>query len=333
MKKRALICGVSGQDGAYLSKHLLNKGYEVVGTSRNAEQSAFSNLKALGVEQSIDTLSMDPSDFASVISVLKKIEPTEIYNLSGQSSVSLSFSQPTETFKSIVIATLNILEGMRAIDNTCKFYNAASSEIFGDTGGKKANENTMFNPLSPYGVAKAAAVWNVRNYRKSYGLYACSGILFNHESPLRPINFVTRKIVHTACQIKLGNADTLEMGNLEIRRDWGWAPEYVEAMHEMLQIESPKDFIIATGETSSLKDFVQTTFEILNLNWKEHVTVNKKYFRPNELLENRADPRKAKRELGWSARLKMRAIIEKLVESELQNSNKENIDKRLAAKG
>ena len=225
--KKALICGVSGQDGAYLSKLLLGKGYEVCGTSRDAQISSFRNLKALGIYDSIKFESMSLNDFRSVLQVLIKIEPDEIYNLAGQSSVGLSFQQPVETLDSISIGTLNLLETIRFTGKPIKFYNAGSSECFGDIGDKSADENTPFRPRSPYAVAKSAAFWEVTNYREAYGLFACSGVLFNHESPFRPERFVTRKITSAACKIAAGEQKSLRLGNITIKRDWGWAPEYV----------------------------------------------------------------------------------------------------------
>ena len=249
-KKRALISGISGQDGAYLAKLLLDKGYEVFGSSRDAQMANFSNLKRLGIYDHIGFESMALNDFRSVLQTLAKVNPDELYNLAGQSSVGLSFQQPVETLESISVGTLNLLEAIRFIKLPVKFYNACSSECFGDTGGLAAIETTPFKPRSPYAVAKAAAFWELANYREAYGLFACSGILFNHESPLRPERFVTRKIVAAACRIAGGSKEKLRLGNISIARDWGWAPEYVEAMWLMLQQEQPDDYVIATGETN-----------------------------------------------------------------------------------
>ncbi|TAN57360.1 MAG: GDP-mannose 4,6-dehydratase, partial [Rhodospirillales bacterium] len=231
---KALIFGVGGQDGAYLSKLLLDKGYDVHGTSRDAELSAFSGLVRLGVRERVRTHSAVLTDFRSVFQVINKVAPDEIYNLAGQSSVALSFEQPAETLESISAGTLNILEALRLTGRHVRFYNAGSSECFGNTGEIPADENTPFRPRSPYAVAKAAAYWQVANYREAYGLFACSGLLFNHESPLRPSRFVTRKIALAALRIADGSKEVLELGNLDIKRDWGWAPEYVDAMWRML---------------------------------------------------------------------------------------------------
>lgn len=253
--KTALICGISGQDGAYLAQWLLQQGYLVYGTSRDAQMASFSNLKRLGIHTQIHLESMALNDFRSVLQVLSKVEPDEIYNLAGQSSVGLSFQQPMDTLESITTGTLNLLETLRFTELPAKFYSASSSECFGDTGEVAADESTPFHPRSPYAVAKAAAFWAVSNYREAYHLFACSGLLFNHESPLRPERFVTRKIVATAVRIANGSGEKLHLGNVSIRRDWGWAPEYVQAMWLMLQQEQADDFVIATGEAYSLEDF------------------------------------------------------------------------------
>jgi len=228
LKKVALITGISGQDGTYLAQLLLQKGYTVFGTARDAQMNSFNNLRKLGILEDIHLESMSLTDFRSVLQVLSKVKPSELYNLAGQSSVGLSFQQPVETLESVSVGTLNLLEAIRFTEQPIRFYNAGSSECFGDTGGIPADENTPFRPRSPYAVAKSAAFWEVANYREAYGLYACSGILFNHESPLRPERFVTRKIVASACRIANGSAEKLQLGNIAICRDWGWAPEYVD---------------------------------------------------------------------------------------------------------
>jgi GDPmannose 4,6-dehydratase len=232
---RALICGVSGQDGAYLARCLLGRGYEVYGTSRDAEVRSFANLARLGIAGQVATQSMASNDFRSVLQVLSRVDPDEIYSLAGQSSVGLSFEQPVETLESISMGTLNLLEAMRFLGKPMRLYSAGSGECYGDTGGARATEDTPFRPRSPYAVAKATAHWLVANYREAYGLHASTGILFNHESPLRSRRFVTRKIVAAACAIAGGSRERLTLGNVEIHRDWGWAPEYVEAMWRMLQ--------------------------------------------------------------------------------------------------
>lgn len=312
-KKSALICGVSGQDGAYLAQLLLQKGYQVWGTSRDAQMSSFKNLVSLGIKEKVQLLSMAITDFRSVLQVLSFCRPREIYNLSGQSSVGLSFEQPVETLESIATGTLNILESIRFLRLESRFYNAGSSECFGDTGGVPATENTPFRPRSPYGVAKATAFWQVANYREAYGIFACSGILFNHESPLRPERFVTQKIVTGACRIARGKQETLCLGNLDVWRDWGWAPEYVLAMHRMLQQDQAQDYVIATGKSNSLRDFVRVTFEALGLDWQKYVQTEPMLLRPTDITKTIGNPAKARAELGWQAHWNLPMIIEAMV--------------------
>src|ERR1700760_3527097 len=301
----ALVTGVSGQDGAYLAKLLLERGYTVCGTSRDAQMSSFRNLERLGIREHIRLESVALNDFRSGIQVLSKTHPDEIYTLAGQSSVSLSFEQPVETQDSIYLGTLNLLEAIRFTGKPIKLYNASSSECFGDLGGEAATEETAFRPRSPYAVAKSAAFWQVSNYREAYNIFACSGILFNHESPLRPERFVTQKIVRSAWRIAQGGQEKLQLGNIEIQRDWGWAPEYVEAMYRMLQQESPEDFVIATGQTSKLQDFVAVAFEAVGLDWHDHTTTDQTLFRPTEIMIGRGDASKAAEKLGWKPKYKM----------------------------
>ena len=320
-KRRALICGVSGQDGAYLSQLLLGKGYEVWGTSRDAQMSSFALLNQLKIADQVKTLSMSLTDFRSVLQVISKVQPDEIYNLAGQSSVGLSFDQPVDTFESITLGTINLLESIRFINPKIRFYNAGSSECFGDTGENFADENTAFRPTSPYAIAKAAAIWQVSLYRKAYGLYAATGILFNHESPLRPERFVTKKIVATVCRIANGSDEKLELGNIDIRRDWGWAPEYVDAMWRMLAIDEPKDFIIATGKTQSLKDFLKTAFETVDLDWRQYTVINQGLIRPSDPLEIKGKPTQASQYLSWEPKIKGSELVTKLVESQMNKDD------------
>lgn len=319
--KRALIFGVSGQDGAYLAKFLLGNEYEVYGTSRDAQTSSFSSLRKLGILDKTKLYSVAVNDFRSVLQALTKIEPDEIYNLAGQSSVGLSFEQPVETMESISIATLNLLEAIRFAGKRIKLYNAGSSECFGNSANGAANELTPFRPRSPYAVAKSAAYWEVANYREAYNLFACTGILFNHESPLRPQRFVTRKIIASACRIARGAHEQLQLGNLGIVRDWGWAPEYVEAMWLMLQREQPEDFVIATGESHSLEQFVQLAFSEVGLEWRDHVKVDSELYRPTDLQVSKADPSRAAEILGWNATTKMEGVVKKMIAEELKSSN------------
>jgi len=317
-KRTALICGVSGQDGSYLADLLLQKGYEVFGTSRDAQGSSFSNLKKLGIAGRIKYISMVPEDFRSVLMALRKSNPDEIYYLAGQSSVGLSFEQPAETIQSITMGTLNILEGCRMMEEKGKqirIYHAGSGECFGDTYGEPANEKTPFYPMSPYAVAKTSAYWLVNNYRDAYGLFACTGILFNHESPLRPERFVTQKIIHSVKRIAQGSQDKLSLGRLDISRDWGWAPEYVEAMWLMLQQDESQDYVIATGITITLEQFVKAAFDQAGLHWKDHVIQDPNLFRPTDLAIGRADPGKALKELGWKASTTGIDVVKKMYQS------------------
>ena len=315
--KKALICGVSGQDGAYLAQLLISKGYEVHGTSRDVSGRTFGGLLSLGISDKVKLHSMALNDFHSVTSVLKSVEPDEIYNLAGQSSVGLSFEQPVETMESIVIGTLNLLEAIRFQTNLIRFYNAGSSECFGDIGDMAADESTPFRPCSPYAIAKSAAIWEVANYRKAYGIHACSGILFNHESPLRPDRFVTRKIVDSACRIAKGSSEKLKLGNIAIERDWGWAPEYVEAMWLMLQQKEPDDYVIATGTSRRLEEFIDIAFARAGLKWQDHVVQDPQLFRPTDFAIGRANPSKAVAKLGWRAKLKLENIVMQMVDAQL----------------
>jgi GDPmannose 4,6-dehydratase len=314
-QKVALICGVSGQDGSYLAELLLGKGYSVFGTSRDVQGSGFANLRQLGIKVQVQYISMVPEDFRSVLVALRKSSPDEIYYLAGQSSVGLSFEQPAETIQSITLGTLNMLEGCRMMDKKIKLYHAGSGECFGDTQGKPANEQTPFYPMSPYAVAKSSAHWLVNNYRDAYGLFACTGILFNHESPLRPERFVTQKIVRAVKQIAQGSNEKLKLGRLDIARDWGWAPEYVDAMWRMLQQDQAQDYVIATGMTMTLEEFVQAAFEEAGLNWREHVVQDPSLFRPTDLVIGRADPSKAAKALQWHASTRGVDVVKKMYQT------------------
>jgi len=319
MGLKALIFGISGQDGAYLANLLLQRGYEVYGTSRDAQISSFRNLVRFGIRDEIQLESVAIADFRSVLQVVSRICPDEIYNLAGQTSVALSFEQPVDTLESIVVGTLNILESLRFLGHASKFYNACSSECFGETPDFPADESTPFRPRSPYAVARSAAFWEVANYREAYGLFACSGILFNHESPLRPERFVTQKIIAAACRIKdeIRRGQTvgkLLLGNLSVERDWGWAPEFVEAMWLMLQRERAEDYVIATGECRPLEDFAAQAFACVGLDWREHVSIDKALLRPTDLQKGWGNPEKAHVELGWRACLKMNDVVKKMIE-------------------
>ena len=312
---KALICGVGGQDGAYLAQLLLAKGYEVIGTSRDSMVAPFDSLVHLEIRDQIQTVSMAINDFRSVLSTLKRFLPDEVYNLAGQSSVGLSFEQPVETMESISGGTLNLLEAIRFIDYPIRFYNAGSSECFGDTGVLPANESSPFKPRSPYAVAKASSYWIVSNYREAYALFACTGILFNHESPIRPGRFVTQKIVHSASKIAQGHQEKLRLGNIFIERDWGWAPDYVEAMWRMLNATEPDDYVIATGRTVSLEYFTSKVFDHFGLNWRDHVVTDSSLLRPTDIKTGRADPSKANEILNWSYTVDVDGVISRMCDA------------------
>ena len=317
--KKAVIFGVSGQDGAFLAKLLLEKKYRVIGVSRNIQTASFHNLDRLNIRDKIELISSSIDDFRNVIEVMNDHKPDEVYNLAGQSSVALSFDEPFKTFESISIANLNLLEVIRILKIPVKLYNAGSGDCFGNINGQSADENTPLRPRSPYGVAKAAAYWQISNYREAYNLFACTGILFNHESYLRPEQFVTMKIVKTACQIAKGNAKELLLGNISIERDWGWAPEYVTAMWMMLQQEKPDDYIIATGTTVSLEDFIAAVFQRLDLDWKKYVKTDSSFLRPTDIQTIRANPEKAKKKLNWKAEFNGCDVAKMMVDAELEN--------------
>ncbi|MGH1426508.1 MAG: GDP-mannose 4,6-dehydratase [Arenicella sp.] len=315
MSKRALIIGVSGQDGAYLARHLLEKGYEVIGTSRDAENNSFTGLTSLGIRNKVTTDSLSTSDFRSVAQAFQKYQPKEVYNLSGQSSVGLSFNQPGETIESHLQATITILEVMKFLEQPIRFYNACSSECFGDVSSDKpATEETPFQPRSPYAVGKAAAFWAVANYRDAYGLYACSGILGNHESPLRPARFVTQKIIRTVSAIANGEASTLTLGDTSVIRDWGLSQEYVEAMVLMLQRDMAEDYVIATGQSYSLWEFVEKVFTYYGLQVQNHVLSDNSFMRPSDIRQSYLNPTKAMQQLNWKAEAHIDRVIACLAE-------------------
>jgi GDPmannose 4,6-dehydratase len=297
----------------------------VHGTSRDKEVSSYAGLRRLGIYDRITLHSVVLSDFRSVVTVLNNVRPALIFNLAAQSSVGLSFEQPVETIDSIMHGTINVMEAMRFLELDAKLYNSASSECFGNTSKEQpADETTRFSPRSPYAVGKAASFWAVANYREAYGLFVCNGLMFNHESPLRPARYVTQKIVRGAVEIAAGRAHTLELGMLNCARDWGWAPEYADAMIRILDRETPEDFVIATGETHTLEDFVAAAFASVGRNWRDHVIDSPALYRPIDILYSSGNPAKAARLLGWQAEKKMAEIVSLLVDAEMQ---------RCAAKG
>ncbi len=316
----ALIIGVSGQDGAYLSQWLLRRGYHVHGTSRDPAAADLSGLRRLGLDGKLTLHALDPLVMDQVASVFESVNADEIYNLSGQSSVGMSFQRPLETFNSIATATLVMLEALRQGKRPRRFLNACSGDIFGETA-MPATETSPFDLRSPYAVAKASAYWAVRNYRETHGLPACSAFLFNHESPLRKEQFVTAKIVAAAVRIARGSGETLSLGNIAVRRDWGWAPDYVEAMQAMLQHEIPRDMVIATGVPHSLTDFIAQVFAALGLDWQDHVHQAEMHFRPNDVVLNYGDPALARQLLGWQPKTGFAQMVRLLVAAEQQRQS------------
>ena len=318
--KRALICGIGGQDGAYLARLLLGQGYHVLGTSRDAAAADLAKLDRLGIRAQVELRSMAPTDFRSVHAAIEWAQPDEIYALAGQSSVGLSFEMPAETLESIVLGTLNLLEAVRLSARDARIYHASSSECFGDLGRRPAREDTAFRPCSPYGVAKTSAHLLVASYRQAYDLFAANGILFNHESPLRPERFVTRKITAAVARITAGSGERLRLGRLDIVRDWGWASEYVEAMWRILQADEPDDFIVATGQSHSLEAFTQCAFAAAGLDWRDHVDTDPALGRPADLAWSGGLPEKASQVLGWQAQTWMAQVAAGMVNADRAGS-------------
>lgn len=315
--KTAIITGITGQDGAYLSKLLLAEGYRIVGLTRSSNNRNYTGLNYLGIVDDIIMEECDLGDLAQILTIVKKYKPQELYNLAAQSSVSLSFQQPIGTIQFNVLSVLNILEAIRISGQEIKFYQASSSEIFGETE-LPIHENKVINPLSPYSISKASAHWITRNYRDAYGLYSCSGILFNHESFLRGSNFFIKKVIRTAIAIRKGKEKELRVGNIDIKRDFGWAPKYVEAMYLMMQQEQPDDFVICSGKSVSLRSVIYFVFDYLKLD-RQLVVEDVNYFRPTDIRDIYGDNSKAKQVLGWSYDLSFYEVLEMLIEEELNN--------------
>ncbi len=316
--KRALITGVTGQDGAYLSKFLLEMNYEAYGIVRNSIDLNLKNLKLIGIENNVKLLPGNLLDLSNAIRILENIEPNEIYNLASQSSVGVSFEQPIGTIEFNVLSTINLLEAMRILRLKSKFYQASSSEMYGKVNELPVTEETALHPVSPYAISKAAAHWITANYREAYDLSCCSGILFNHESVLRGKNFVTKKIISTAVRIKKGSGEKLKLGNIEVQRDWGYAPEYVKAMWIMLQQHDLTDYIIASGEAHSLREFIELVFGYLGLKWEEHVILEKSLYRPSDIEIIYGNPAKAKANLAWEYHISFDELIVLLLDEELR---------------
>jgi len=313
---KALITGVTGQDGSYLAELLLAKGYEVVGVVRRTSHHSYERIEHL--LDRIDVVAADLLDQHSLTVVLQETRPDEVYNLAAQSYVPTSWTQPVLTGEFTALGVTRILEAIRLVHPTSRFYQASSSEMFGKVKETPQRETTPFYPRSPYGVAKVYGHWITVNYRESYDLYAVSGILFNHESPRRGIEFVTRKVTDGAARIKLGLARELRLGNLEARRDWGFAGDYVEAMWRMLQQPTPQDYVIGTGEGHSVRELVELAFSHVGLDWREHVVTDPKYYRPAEVDVLLADPGKARRELGWSPKVAFPELVAMMVDADLE---------------
>ena len=334
--KKAIITGVGGQDGAYLARYLIDLGYDIYGGYRRAVSPNFWRLNELGLlnEPNFHLVEFELTDPFNILSVVNKIRPEEIYNLAAQSFVGVSFKEPFHTANATGIGTLNILEAIKTVDKSIKFYQASTSEMFGKVQAVPQSETTPFYPRSPYGVAKLYAHFITVNYQESYDIFASSGILFNHESPLRGLEFVTRKITNTAAKIALKKAKTLELGNLDAKRDWGYAKEYVEGMHAMLQAPTPNTFVLATGVTTTVRDFVKLSFEALDIGIKFEgeginevglnnkgdviVKINPAFFRPAEVDLLIGDASKAKQKLGWSAKTDLKGLCDMMIKADLR---------------
>jgi len=313
----ALISGITGQTGTYLAHRLLGKGYRVVGGTRDAGSCDTTRLRRLGVEDDVELLSLAPADFRSVVQCLRKVKPDQIYFLAGQTSVGLSFEQPFESIESIAVGTLNLLEAIRLLGEDIRFFSAGSSECFGNSLAFPLTEESPMRPVSPYAVAKCAAFWSTVNYRQAYGLFACTGILSNHESPLRPDRFVTRKIISSLRRIQAGEAETLTLGNLEVSRDWGWAPDYAEAIDLMMSAEVADDYLIATGHTHSLRDFLAIACRLAGLDVEQSLSSDPSLYRPSELNTIQLSPAKIQQKLGWSSKVPFASMVERLYNEEL----------------
>jgi len=337
--KAAVVTGITGQDGAYLAQLLLQKGYKVYGTYRRASSVNFWRIEELAIDRhpSLELVEYDVTDVGTSITLLKRARPNEVYNLAAQSFVGVSFDQPTTTAQITGLGALNLLEAIRLVDPTIRFYQASTSEMFGKVLEVPQSESTPFYPRSPYGVSKVFAHWMTVNYRESYGIFGVSGILFNHESPLRGREFVTRKITDGVAKIKLGVLDALELGNLEARRDWGFAKEYVEGMYRMLQVERPETYVLATGRTETVRDFVHMAFKAIGVELEFRgagieeravdtatgrtvVRTNPRFYRPAEVDLLIGNPAKARSELGWEAHTTLEQLCQMMVEADLRRN-------------
>jgi len=319
----AVITGVTGQDGSYLADFLLSKGYQVVGMVRRSSTVTFGRIEH--IQDDIEIIQGDLHDQSSLVSVVEEYSPDEVYNLAAQSFVPTSWKQPVLTGEVTALGVTRMLEAIRLVKPDTRFYQASSSEMFGKVREVPQSEATPFYPRSPYGVAKVYGHWITVNYRESYNLYACSGILFNHESPRRGLEFVTRKITHGVARIKLGLADEIRLGNLEARRDWGFAGDYVEAMWMMLQTEQPDDYVICTGTTHSVREFCEAAFRHVGLNYEDYVVQDERFYRPAEVDLLVGDPKKAKKAIGWEPKVSFEGLVEMMVYADLRLRGREAI--------
>lgn len=326
MTRTALITGITGQDGAYLAEFLLGKGYEVHGMVRRSSTESFERI--LHLRDQITLHQADLLDQLSIITLLQDVHPEEVYNLAAQSFVPASWLQPLLTGEFTALGVTRMLEAVRLVDPAIRFYQASSSEMFGAVQQEPQNEQTPFYPRSPYGVAKVYGHWITVNYRESYDIFACSGILFNHESPLRGKEFVTRKVTDAVARVKLGLQDKLRLGNLDAARDWGFAGDYVRAMWLMLQRETPSDYVIATGQKHTVRDLVEEAFGLVDLDWRDHVEIDPGLIRPAEVNKLRGDASRARAELGWKPEVAFPELIRMMVEADLERVRREIRDKR-----
>ena len=326
MAKKALITGITGQDGAYLAQFLLQKNYEVYGVVARRTSDSLWRLRELNIESAIQFINGDMIDSASLVRAMEESEADEVYNLAAQSFVGTSWEQPSLTGQVTALGVTNLLEAIRLTHPKARFYQASSSEIFGLIQAERQNENTPFYPRSPYAVAKVYGHWITVNYRESFGIHASNGILFNHESPLRGIEFVSRKVSHAVAKIKLGLAEKLHLGNIDAKRDWGFAGDYVEAMWLMLQQERADDYVIATGYSTTVRDLCQLAFSHVDLDYKDHLVIDPKLFRPAEVDVLLGDPQKARQQLNWQAKTQLATLITMMVDKDMARlDTKQNI--------
>jgi GDPmannose 4,6-dehydratase len=318
MSKKALITGVTGQDGAYLAKFLLDKGYDVYGTYRRISTPNLWRLQYLDIFEKINLIPADLLDSSSMSEAIRLSCPDEVYNIAAQSFVGASFEQPIGTGEITGLGVIRMLESIREINPKIKFYQASTSEMFGNGSTSAQSEKSPFEPASPYAAAKLYGYWSTKTYREGYGIFACNGILFNHESPMRGLEFVTRKVTNAVAKIHLGLEKELHLGNLEAKRDWGYAPEYVESMWLMLQQREPDDYVIATNETHTVHELVQEAFSLADLNWEEYVKIDKTFIRPLDVKYLQGDYSKAKKKLGWEPKTKFKKLVKLMVEADVE---------------